>query len=133
RGGRGRIRGAGRRPGAGTGRLGGRRAATPAHALALREDGVLRVARRLEAGLEDRPAKRRLTCEDERAAGDGREPASLRAEREQTGTTERARFGELRVATGLAFAVRLADHPEASLHRKHQGVLDHGSADREPA
>ena len=52
-----------------------RRPPSEATARALRLDGVARVARRLEAGLEDRPAQAQLAREDQRAAGGGRAPA----------------------------------------------------------
>src|SRR4051812_46005095 len=85
----------------------------------LRDHGVARVARRLETGLEDRPAEGELAGEDESATCQRYRPAAAGAEREQGGPDGRARLGDPPVPSGLVLLVHLADEAEALLHRLH--------------
>src|SRR3954453_14687913 len=99
-------------------------ASRPSCSLALREDGVLRVPSRLEAGLEDRPAQGYLARQDQPAARRRSEPAPAAGAREQRRPTERARLGDSVEPTRFALLVGLTDEPEPLLHRAHKRVLD---------
>ena len=80
----------------------------------LRLDDVLRVARRLEAGLEDGPAQAQLAGADERSADDRRGPALPPALREQRGAGDGEPLRRPRELAGLALAVDLADRSRAA-------------------
>src|SRR5579871_3933725 len=92
----------------------------------LGDDGVARVGRRLEAGPEDRPAKRRLAGEDERAARNRRRAAALSPPGEQRPSRRGQPRGKPRVAPGLSLAVDLPHEAEPPAHPLGERELDDG-------
>ena len=82
--------------------------------IALWLDDVLRVARRLEAGLEHRPAQAELARADERSAGDGRRAAPPPARASSAAPRRRKPFRRPGELAGLALPVDLADLARAA-------------------
>ena len=84
--------------------------------LALRDDRVARVARRLEARLEDRPAQRELAAEDERAARHrARRGCACPRNASSPAPAAVSAFDSAREPPGGALLVDLADEAEPAL------------------
>src|SRR5438270_3651820 len=102
-------------------------------ALALRLHRVLRVARRLESGPEDRPAQAQLAGADHRPAERGGPPALRSPFREDEGAGAREPLRSPCELSRRSAVVDLAHLAEAELHRMHCDRLRCDAAQCEPA